>query len=150
MAGQYWVTFPDVADAAQARAGALIWGPQANPPPQVTTPIRQFLAGPFANRADAQKYKDAIGSLNPLPPGGTPIIGSSGRGLTQSIANANPLAGVAAIGDFFQRLTQAHTWVRIGEVVLGLALFVVGLAAVAGHTKAGKTATKIAAKAALI
>ena len=53
----------------------------------------------------------------------------------------NPLTGLAAIGDFFQRLTQANTWVRIGEGILGLILLAVGIARI---THAVPVATKVA------
>lgn len=39
----------------------------------------------------------------------------------------SPLSGLAAIGDFFARLTQKNTWVRVGEVVIGLVLVAIGV-----------------------
>lgn len=51
------------------------------------------------------------------------------------------LSGVAAIGDFFNRLGQASTWIRVGEVVLGLILLAVGIAKI---TNAVPIATKVA------
>jgi hypothetical protein len=48
-------------------------------------------------------------------------VGGSGTG--------NPLQGIAAIGDFFQRLTQPQTWVRVGEVALGGILVYAGVRA---------------------
>jgi hypothetical protein len=53
------------------------------------------------------------------------------------------LTGLSAIGDFFSRLTQAHTWERIAEALLGVILIAVGLAHM---TKAVPIATAIAAK----
>lgn len=132
MANQFWVTWPDIPDSNQARDQALIWGPQPNPPPQVTSPIRMFQAGPFATRANAQKYKDAIGTGKVLPPGGTPIVGSSGRGTTQAVENANPLAGILGlsriIGDIGRALTDGKMWRSLGWVVLGIILILAGLA----------------------
>ena len=150
MAGQYWVTWPDIPDHNQARQRALIWGPQAKPPPAVTSPVRMFQGGPFAARADAVKYRDAIGSANPLPPGGTPIVGSSGRGLTQTIANANPLTGLQAIGKFFAALGQASVWIRLAEGLLGLGLIAVGLAKITNTDVALKKAAMSAAKVAAL
>lgn len=49
---------------------------------------------------------------------------SSGYGSGQV---PSPLSGVAAIGDFFSRLTQKNTWVRVGEVVIGLVLLGIGV-----------------------
>lgn len=59
----------------------------------------------------------------------------------QAAASANPLSGLAAIGDFFSRLSQANTWLRIGEGLLGIILIAVGLAKM---THAVPAATKIA------
>jgi hypothetical protein len=53
----------------------------------------------------------------------------------------NPLTGINAVGDFFMRLTQANTWLRIGEVAIGILLLAVGIASM---THAIPTATKIA------
>lgn len=40
------------------------------------------------------------------------------------------LTGLAAIGDFFARLTEASTWIRVGEFVGGGLILYVGLKAV--------------------
>lgn len=53
----------------------------------------------------------------------------------------NAIPGLAQIGDFFAALGQASTWVRVGEVVLGLILVAVGVARI---TKAVPIATKVA------
>jgi hypothetical protein len=55
---------------------------------------------------------------------------------------SNPLAGVNAIGDFFNRLTQPNTWVRVGEVVAGVLLLYLGLSATMRGTEAGKQINK--------
>jgi hypothetical protein len=47
---------------------------------------------------------------------------------TATSAATGGLTGLAAIGDFFSRLTQASTWLRIGEGILGLLLIAVGTA----------------------
>jgi hypothetical protein len=75
--------------------------------------------------------------------------GSTGSGAIHGTAGG-PLGVVTSVGQFLGKLGEAHTWVRIGEFVVGLALFIVGLSAVAGHTRAGQAATKLASKAALI
>jgi hypothetical protein len=51
------------------------------------------------------------------------------------------LTGLAAIGDFFSKLSQGNTWIRIGEAFLGLILIAAGLAKL---THAVPIATKIA------
>lgn len=40
---------------------------------------------------------------------------------------ASPFTGLSSIGDFFSRLTQSSTWIRIGEVILGMTLFTIGV-----------------------
>lgn len=60
------------------------------------------------------------------------------------------LGALGSIGDFFGRLTQANTWLRIGEAILAGGLILVGLAHLAGNTAAGRTARKIATRAALL
>jgi hypothetical protein len=60
---------------------------------------------------------------------------------TQAGNFPDPFSGLAAIGDFFARLTKANTWIRVGEVLLGLILLAVGVARV---TNAVPIATKIA------
>jgi len=58
-----------------------------------------------------------------------------------------PLTGINAIGDFFSRLTSAHTWIRIGEFIVGAALLAIGLNALLKQTTGvdvGKSAVKAA------
>ena len=62
----------------------------------------------------------------------------------------SPLGGIAAIGDFFGRLTEANTWIRVAEFVLGAALIIVGLAKLASGTAAGKAALKVGKAAAIL
>jgi hypothetical protein len=46
------------------------------------------------------------------------------------------LGGLQAIGDFFNRLTQKNTWIRVGEAVAGLLLVWIGLSAITKGTAA--------------
>jgi hypothetical protein len=69
----------------------------------------------------------------------TSAFGSGGESTLQAIKSANPLGA----------LFQANIWMRVGQVVLGLALIVVGLAKLAEGTPAGKAAAKVAKVAAL-
>jgi len=69
----------------------------------------------FPTFADAKKYI----ALNPSVASRTSNIG-----------------GIGAIGDFFNRLTQKNTWVRVGEVLAGLLLVWVGLSAMTKDTAA--------------
>ena len=57
------------------------------------------------------------------------------------------LSGLAAIGDFFGRLTEANTWIRVGEFVAGALLLYIGLKAVVapeGKQVASRTAKQTA------
>lgn len=101
------------------------------------------LAGPFATKTDAENWVSGAGAQY-FGPGKTNIAPPVDTPVTQGIpgpASFSPLTGLAAIGDFFQRLSQASTWVRVGEVVLGLILLSVGVARV---TNAVPVATKVA------
>lgn len=75
--------------------------------------------------------------------------GSTGSGAIHGTAGG-PLGVVTSVGQFLGKLGEASTWKRIAEFVLGLGLVIVGLSAVAGHTRVGQAATKVASKAALI
>lgn len=65
-----------------------------------------------------------------------------GAGLTAAAPGAvaaaipNPFGGLAAIGDFFGRLTQANTWIRAGEILIGIVLLGVGFARASGTQNA--------------
>jgi hypothetical protein len=90
------------------------------------------LQGPFATKAEAEKAADA------WLPGGT-----TGSGVAHDIGAA--VTPLAAIGDFFHRLTEQQTWVRVGEVVAGgIVLFIAVKALVhqSGAAKATRPVTK--------
>jgi hypothetical protein len=89
--------------------------------------------------------------------GGSSIVGSAvDPGLVQEAGNAvvdssslaadaaqspNPLAGLAQIGDFFGLLKQPATWIRIGQITVGVILLAVGIARI---THAVPVATRVA------
>lgn len=64
-------------------------------------------------------------------------------------AVSNPLDWLSNIADFFSRLSQANTWIRIAEFGLGGALILVGVAHMAKGTQVGQTAAKVAKTAGL-
>ena len=128
--------------------------------------------GPFATEAQAKKAAPVgvlglagavvggiIGGVASGDTGTSPVItvpttSAAGSTAAGSSATGNPLSGLAAIGDFFNRLTDAHTWVRVGEVLLGVILLAIGVAKISGTgnavTKAlGATPQGAAAKAIL-
>lgn len=113
-----WTYFQATAAQAQARAKLTI-----------TYGGEQALYGPYATEADA---KTAVASGQDKP---------QQTGSPNPPSLPNPLSGLAAIGDFFGRLTEGNTWIRIGEALLGIVLIAVGLARV---THAVPVATSIA------
>lgn len=102
------------------------------------------LAGPFATQAQAQAWANGAGASN-FGAGKTNISAPTDTPVTSGIPGpGNPLTGVNAIGDFFQRLTQPSTWIRVGEFVAGgLLLYIGGSAALRG-TAAGETVKRTA------
>lgn len=61
----------------------------------------------------------------------------------------NPLAGINAIGDFFQRLTQKATWERVAEFAAGALILYIGLKALTapeGRNVASRTAAQTGRK----
>jgi len=68
------------------------------------------------------------GTTNIAPPSDTPVTaGIPGPG------TGNPLAPLADIGDFFHRISEPNTWVRIGEVALGAILVYAGVRAMSTY-----------------
>lgn len=100
------------------------------------------LIGGYNTRAEAQKAADDYNALpNPKK--------LQQAGIPSAPDLPNPLSGINAVGDFFQRLTQPATWTRVGEVLLGGILVYVGVRALAhgsGSSPATKPVTKPAKK----
>lgn len=65
------------------------------------------------------------------------------------VPGAKALSGLDAIGSFFSELGQANTWIRVAEVLLGLALIIVGLSKLTGAGQIARQAAKVAAKTGL-
>jgi hypothetical protein len=55
---------------------------------------------------------------------------------------SNPLDALAAIGAFFGNLSQANTWIRVGKVVVGGLLLVLGLVHITGVDSAAASVVK--------
>jgi hypothetical protein len=78
--------------------------------------------GPFATKQDAETswktggVNQHAGTGGPLP---TPT---------------NPLTGLAAIGDFFTKIGQRETWIRVAEFVIGGGLIYIGIHAMSKGT----------------
>lgn len=61
-------------------------------------------------------------------------------GKADKIQGLNPFQGW--LTGFLGNLTNAHTWERVAQVILGLGLIIVGLAKLASGTAVGKAAMK--------
>lgn len=109
----------------------------ADPPPAGYSKLPGWLNVTFATKAEADaalasELKNMANQKN-----ADPTNPFAGKDIIPGLPNplnaiAAPLTGLSAIGDFFQRLTQANTWIRLGEVVLGLVLIVAGVSKMAG------------------
>jgi hypothetical protein len=121
------------------------------------------LAGSFPTEAAAKAAAPpaglaALGSLAGAAVGGGLLgtsEGATGTGIVGEAASegqsiAPNIPGLAQIGDFFARLTEGNTWLRVLEAILGAGLILVGLAHLAGNTQVGRTAKTIATRAALL
>lgn len=78
------------------------------------------------------------GGVNtPNPPGVSTVTGAGNA----AAAAINPLSYLGNIGDFFYRLTQGATWLRVGEVGVGILLIYLGIkASTTSLPSAGKAA----------
>jgi hypothetical protein len=72
--------------------------------------------GPYATQAAAQSAANA----------------ATATATSTEVSLPNPLTGVDAIGAFFNKLGDANTWIRVGKVVIGGLLLVVGLVHITG------------------
>jgi len=94
--------------------------------------------GPFTTKLQAQA------SANKFNAGGQATIPNITTNAVQSGL------GINAIGDFFNRLTESATWVRVGEVAIGTLLILVALNAMTkgplrtATTKTVKSGAKVA------
>jgi hypothetical protein len=113
----------------------------------------QVLSGPFTSAGAAQAWSPAPLTTSDWVRAGIAgaLIGAGGQSPAAAVANSSTtLTGLAAIGDFFQRLTQGATWIRIAEGILGLGLIIVGLAKLASGTAVGKAAARAGKAAAIL
>ncbi len=96
------------------------------------------VSGPYSSQAAADKVANGMpqnsNQPNPFIPGTSVTPGGQ-------VTGGGPLAGLASVANFFGQLGQANTWIRVGEVLLGLVLLAVGVARIT-HTI--PAATKIA------
>ena len=77
-----------------------------------------------------------------------PTIAAAGKKAQSAVPG---LGGVAAIGDFFSRLSEPNTWIRVAEVGIGVVILVVALKAMfPGTASAAGSVAGDAAKGALL
>jgi len=101
--------------------------------------------GPWPTAAAAEKaWQDGSYQNHAVTPPGdsSPVINTIVSG------NPNGNQGGGSSG-FLDALTQKNTWIRVAEVVLGLALIIVGLAKLTGAGDIAKQAAKVAARTGL-
>lgn len=71
------------------------------------------------------------------------LTGEVGNIAKSGLPKGPDLGGLSAIGDFFNRLTQGNTWLRVGEVLGGLLLVYMGLRAAFSGTEAEKAVNTV-------
>lgn len=126
----YWVIYsPDDT--------ATVSGPGAKPP----APKGGKVFGPYNTEAEAQQGVQLAIAAKGASAGLSGALGAA--------ADISLPSGLTAIGDFFNKLGSASTWIRVAEVLLGLGLLIVGVAKLASGTPVGQAA-QTAGKAAAI
>lgn len=117
----------------------------ADPPPSGLNKL-PAIGGPYPTKAEADAALKSEQANVANQKNADPTNPFAGKDIIPGIPNPlnaipNPLTGVNAIGDFFVRLTDPHTWIRVGEVLIGVLLLAVGIASMTNSIPA---ATKIA------
>lgn len=95
-----------------------------------------IMGGPYSTKALANAAIPAIQKATPAPGAVSQV--------TQSVTNAVP--GLNQIGTFFSDLGQANTWIRVGEVILGVILIGIGIAHITKVENVVSKAVKIGSK----
>lgn len=147
MAAAYWWIVYTVASGPSGFGGGLAVPKiiQAAIQPKAGGDV-EWVYGPYATKADATADLNQPGGPSwsgsapkPGQPSKHPGVISARSGL-QDNSSVNPQTSSAdplsAIGDFFSRLTQANTWLRAGEVLLGIILLGVAVARMTGTQNA--------------
>lgn len=116
-----------------ANAGRIVRGAEGNTGnPQISEDLIKW-KGPYATEAQAKAAQaPRQQSVNPAND-----AVNAAQNATGGIGGA--LAGIA---DFFHRLTEAHTWLRVAEFLVGGAFLVIGLNHLLGNP-AGKVARSV-------
>jgi len=151
----WWVVSPaETGAASRPRDARLISTPDSGPEYDALAGGGSYKGaaryqGPFATRAAAQAASPGGGSLAEqiaagVQAGAANDAGVVGSGARAAQAASNGLGGLAAIGDFFGRLTEAVTWLRAAKILAGGALLIIGIAHITGAGNAlASTARKV-------
>jgi hypothetical protein len=111
----------------------------------------------FQTEAEASAYSVSKGGAGSGGPTATTskaadaAVSTASKAADAAVSNVTNLAipGVSQIGTFFSSLGEANTWIRFGEVVLGLILLGIGVArlthAIPVATQVAKTVGAVAA-----
>lgn len=85
-------------------------------------------------------------------PGNPLNLAAAAPAAKASIADpvTNAVPGLSQIGTFFDSLGQANTWIRVGEVILGIILLGVGIAHITKVDNVISKAVKTGAKGAIL
>lgn len=139
----------DIAGSQEKEAAALGFHGYATEAAAEAAPNSVNFLNKWAVNELVLDYKAAVaeqaqpGGKNASNPAAAGVAGAQAAAKAAAESAAGAIPGVAQIGDFFQRITQANTWLRIGEGLLGIILIAVGLAHM---TRAVPIATAIARK----
>jgi hypothetical protein len=143
--GKPWnvITFEGSKSAAEGETAGIH-------PTSGVQPGTAIVGGPFATLATLEAWAKAHNqpyTNDPAASSGNPLtgVGDSVKQGANSAANSVGLGGLDAIGAFFSNLGQASTWVRVGQVALGLILIAVGAARITHAPNIISTAVKAAA-----
>jgi hypothetical protein len=159
MATYYWVY--ESTTRGRQSTGIIETATTAKPSWQNSESTLDSLHGPYSTFAQANTEVAALQGKETAPASsssqsgysGAPVSNAAGQeiGVDQNgnyvstgNSDTNPgisIPGLSQIGDFFARLTEGSTWMRIGEALLGLVLIAVGMARI---THAVPIATSIA------
>jgi hypothetical protein len=103
----------------------------------------------FQTEAEASAYSVSKGGAGSAGPTATTSKAADAAVSTASNVTNLAIPGVSQIGTFFSSLGEANTWIRFGEVVLGLILLGIGVArlthAIPVATQVAKTVGAVAA-----
>lgn len=121
-------------------SGWIIWnaGSALNPnfvPKQIYPPalqVAELTETVYATQAEAQAAINSHGGAKAY--NAATAAGGLGSGAIGPAGNAaqTVYSGVNAVGDFFNKLSEGNTWLRIAEAILGIALIGIALAKLTG------------------